>query len=392
MIDLPMEFIPHPSYREQCEHIDLILSKITIENLNKIFERFNIQCLSFEHLQTSGRINSIFNIKTQSINSSVEQEFILKISNPHRYWKKSRTKNEAVTMQYLFQNTTIPVPKILDYSCDSQTSILSCEYILMQKISGKTLETVIDSMPDEFIVKTALELTDYIKQLRQIKFSDINQIGSFANEKMSLSATIEDGPTLGPFSTVKEYIIAHLRWSIKRIQTNEHLFTLAGHLLLPLEKVIGYVAKDEYFTREIRFHFTHTDLNSSNILVDEHSGQILSILDWERTAMTFLNNDMEFFSSWLNDNSRKEQLASLLGRHQNYADLTKEMLDMKHIELYSDVMYAVMYATFYSSTWFQREEEVNEHIEHFIKEAESAVHRFDNHILTSEVDRNSFLS
>jgi hypothetical protein len=36
-------------------------------------------------------------------------------------------------MQYLYEHTTIPIAKIIDYSVDSKTSILSCEYILMEK-------------------------------------------------------------------------------------------------------------------------------------------------------------------------------------------------------------------------------------------------------------------
>ncbi|UJR29913.1 hypothetical protein I4U23_017461 [Adineta vaga] len=371
-----MEFIPHPSYLEQLQDIESILSRITIENLNKHFERIHIQCLSFERLQTSGRINLIFSLKTR-INSSVYQELILKISNPHRYWKNSRTKNEVFTMKYLLKHTTIPIPQIIDYSDDSLTNSLSCEYILMEKISGNTLETLIDNLSDEILTKIALELSDYVKQLRQIKLP--NQIGSFYNEEMKLSGTIEDGPTLGPFQTIKEYIIKHLYWSIERIKTDNDLFQFAAHLIVSLEKVIDYIQIDTKLLNEkVQFHFTHNDLNSSNILIDEKNGQILGILDWERTAMTFNNNDIEFCSSWFENDQRK---IKILSQEQNYVDLIDETFDMKDIQWYLDIMYSSMYTTFYSSTWFQNEQEVNQHMKHFLQDTENVILKFKNKFL-----------
>jgi serine/threonine protein kinase len=229
-----MEFIQHPPYSEQIHDIELILSKLTIENMNKLLERLGFQCISFERLETSGRINLIFNLKVQSKRSS-SIEFILKISNPHCYWKEHRTKNEVYTMQYFIEHTTIPVSKIIDYSIDSKTSILSCEYILMDKIHGNTLESIIQKIPQQILVKIANEIIDYIKQLRQIKLPQMNKIGSFSTKQMFIGGIIEDGPTLGPFNIIKEYIIEHLQWSIQRIQTDKQLLENGEHLILSLE-------------------------------------------------------------------------------------------------------------------------------------------------------------
>ncbi|CAF3637288.1 unnamed protein product [Rotaria sp. Silwood1] len=204
-----MDFIQHPSYSEQMHDIALILWKLTMENMNKLLKRLELQCISFERLQTSGRINLIFNLKAHTKTSSYI-EFILKVSNPHCYWKEHRIKNEVNTMQYLLEPTTIPLPKIFDYSVDFKT------------------------MSDQILVKTAIEMSDYVKQLRQIKLPQTNKIGSFCSREMFLGGSIEDGPTLGPFLTLKEYIIEHLRWVIRRIQTDEQLFEIGEHLILSL--------------------------------------------------------------------------------------------------------------------------------------------------------------
>jgi len=376
-----MNFIEHPSYLEQIHDIDLILSKLTMENMNKLLERFRLKCISFERLQTSGQINLIFNLKAQS-NTHSSIEFILKISNPHRYWKEYRTKNEVYTMQYLIEHTTIPIPKIIDYSNDAKTSILSCEYILMEKIQGNTLESVIEKMSDQTLVKSAMEMTDYIKQLRQLELPQMNKIGSFCNKQMLLGGPIEDGPTLGPFNTLKEYIIEHLQWSIQRIQTDEQLFQNGEHLILSLQKIIHLAETDPNLSNsEIQFHVTHTDLNSSNILIDENTGQILAILDWEKCQMTFNNNDIEFISSWFEDNQREKQFESIIQQQQNYLDLLNEACNMQNIQWYLDILYPAMFATFYSCTWFECEQTVTEYIKTFLQETEDAIIAFNNKTL-----------
>ncbi|CAF1163645.1 unnamed protein product [Rotaria sordida] len=376
-----MDFIQHPSYSEQMHDIGLILSKLTMENMNKLLERFELQCISFERLQTSGRINLIFNLKAQSKTSSYV-EFILKISNPHYYWKEYRIKNEVYTMQYLLEHTTIPLPKIFDYSIDFKTSILSCEYILMEKIHGNTLESVIEKMSDQTLIKTAIEMTDYIKQLRQIKLPQTNKIGSFCSKEMFLGGSIEDGPTLGPFINLKEYIIEHLQWAIQRIQTDKQLFQIGEYLILSLQKIIDCAQIDSNLSNpDIKFHITHTDLNSSNILVDENTGKILAILDWEKSAMTFNNDDIEFLSHWFEDNQRDKQFQSLIQQEQNYLDLLNDTCNMYKIQSYLDVMYPAMYGTFYSCTWFEYEQTVIEHIKQFLEETEDAIIAFNKDIL-----------
>jgi aminoglycoside phosphotransferase (APT) family kinase protein len=381
-----MNFIEHPSYLEQIHDIDLILSKLTMENMNKLLERFRLKCISFERLQTSGQINLIFNLKAQS-NTLSSIEFILKISNPHRYWKEYRTKNEVYTMQYLIEHTTIPIPKIIDYSNDAKTSILSCEYILMEKIQGNTLESVIENMPNQTLVITAMELTDYVKQLRQINFPQMNRIGSFSNKQMFLGGSIEDGPTLGPFNTLKEYIIEHLQWAIKRIQTDEQLFQHGKHLIDSLEKIIHDAETDlNLLNPKIKFHITHTDLNSSNILIDENTGKILAILDWERCAITFTNNDIEFYSHWFDDKQQEKQFQSIIEQQQNYLDLVHDASNMQYIKWYLDIMYPAMYATFYSCTWFECEQTVTEHMKRFLQETEEAIIAFNNNKLQDRIE------
>jgi hypothetical protein len=232
------------------------------------------------------------------------------------------------------------------------------------------------------LIVTAIEITNYVRQLRRIELSQMNQIGSFCNKEMFLSGSIEDGPTLKPFNTVKEYIIEHLQWAIQRIQTDEELFQFGEHLIKSLQNIIDQAQKDSDLSNsEIKYHLTHTDLNSSNILVDENTGKILAILDWERCAITFNNQDIEFYSRWFENNEREKQFVSLLRQQQEYLDLIYNTSDMQKIDRYLNVMYPAMYATFYSCTWFENEQTVIEHIKRLLKETEDALIVFNDNIV-----------
>lgn len=370
-----MNFIEHPAYSEQNHAIQSILSEITLENVNRLLQRFQLKCISFEHLKTSGRINFIFNLTVQSHENLSSFELILKICNPHIYWKEYRTKNEVYAMQYLLEHTTIPIPKIIDYSMDMKTSLLSCEYILMEKIVGKTLESAMETISNETVLITALELIDYIKQLRQMILPEMNQIGSFKTKDMSLGGTIEDGPTLGPFDHIKDYVIQHLLWSIRRIQTDEQLSQHGGYLITRLKEIIHHAENDSNLLElQMKCYFTHTDLNTSNILIDETTGKIVGILDWERCAMTPDSNDVEFYRDWFENDQEIKQFQSIL----HWTDQTSNTPSTKY---YLNIVHSAMYATFYSSTWFTSEQTVLEHIQRFLKETEVAISIFNEKYL-----------
>ncbi|CAF4303516.1 unnamed protein product, partial [Adineta steineri] len=235
----------------------------------------------------------------------------------------------------------------------------------MERIHGNTLESVMKNMSDQNLLQIGIETGHYIKQLRQIKLPQMNKIGSFYTKEMFLGGTIEDGPTLGPFSTVKEYIIEHLQWSIQRIQTDEQLLQSTGeHLILSLQKIIDHA---------------RADVNLSSLM--KNTGQILAILDWESCAMTFINNDLEFYSRWFENDQEEKQFKLLIQQQQNYHELLNDIYNMQNIKYYMDIVYSAMYATFYSCTWFEDEQTVSEHINHFLKETEDAILIFNKNIL-----------
>jgi hypothetical protein len=96
--------------------------------------------------------------------------------------------------------------------------------------------------------------------------------------------------------------------------------------------------------------------------------------------MTFNNSDIEFYSSWFENDQREKQFKSLIQQEQNYLDLLNDACNMQNIKWYLDVMFPAMYATFYSCTWFECEQTVTEHIKQYLQETEDAIIAFNNNI------------
>ena len=364
-----MQFVQHPTYAEQKHEIESIISQLCIENINKVLVPFHLHCVCFERLQTSGRINILYSLKTQTTDSA-QIDLILKLSNPHRYWKRCGTQNEVYAMRYVHEKTNIPVPKVLDYSDDSSSSLLGCEFILMEKVYGHTLESVIEAMTDNILTVTIAEMMNYIRQLRELPLPHTDRIGSFISEEMDVGGLLHDGPSLVSFGTPRDLIVAQLQWSIERIRTDPNLIRIGNHLLSPLQRVIDTAEADHRLVSTDRtYRLTHTDLNPSNIIVNEQTGKVMSVLDWESAAITFDESDLNFYESWSQSDEGPERIKSLLpsNHHEKVAS------EVSSIEPYLDVMYAAMWATFFSCTWFDDEQMVVQHVQHYLNETEKAI-------------------
>ena len=378
-----MEFIEHPTLIDQKHDFESVLSKISTENVDKVLAPFRLCCVTVERMITSGRTNIIYLIKTKPVlqsNQSSATELILKVSNPHRFWAQYRTKNEVFAMQYIHENTTIPLPKVIDYSYDAKASLLQCEYILMEKIHGNTLESIIRQIDHSALMKIREAMIGYVKQMRQLQMPEMRKIGSFRSKDMALGGCVQDGPNLGPFHTIQQFIIGHLEFSVQRIQTDQQLLEFGQHLLSPLQTVIERARIDEFLCNaKNTFYMTHTDLNSSNIVVNETTGKILAILDWERSTITFEENDIKFYERWCDDDQRQKKIRQWIHTDTpSQFGVSHISSDMDKINPYLDVMYAIMYATFYSCTWYDSEHMVMRHIKRFLGIVENATAVFNN--------------
>lgn len=103
-----------------------------------------------------------------------------------------RISNEAETLRFLRDNTTIPVPTVYETTSNS---------ITMEFVEGRTLEEAWKDFSDDEAAAVGDQPRDYLTQLRSLRGSTI---GSFdGGPAVDCRMFINDG---GPFRNVSEYI------------------------------------------------------------------------------------------------------------------------------------------------------------------------------------------
>src|SRR5579871_2577824 len=144
------------------------------------------------------------------------------------------------------QYTTIPVPKIVQYSVD-MTVLEFCQ--------GNDLESVYDQITPRKLAGIKLELKEYIRQLWTVPnpYSDQFAVGTLCDTHEILFTVDKTYPYRGPFRTTEEY--------------RTHVPALFG--------------RTAQFPVDTRPVFDHMDWYQSNIVLHPNLDKIAAIIDWE---------------------------------------------------------------------------------------------------------------
>ncbi|KDQ10906.1 hypothetical protein BOTBODRAFT_35848 [Botryobasidium botryosum FD-172 SS1] len=161
---------------------------------------------------------------------------------------------EISAMNFVAQNTTIPIPGSIELIRESRKT-----YLLMDNVDGRPLKEVWGAMSDEEKATILAELKGYVDQLRAFEGS---YIGSLDNEPC-WDGRLVNNPC-GPFDTERQFndhIVANLKDAVP-----QEYRAFLRRMLKDGHKVV----------------FTHGDLHPGNILVKD--GRIVAILDWEMSG------------------------------------------------------------------------------------------------------------
>lgn len=137
---------------------------------------------------------------------------------------QARLLNEASALEFIAQNTTIPVPKL--YACFRDDEAV---YLITEYIEGRGM----DELEDEEKLIVGEEIESFVQQLHGLKS---NNIGG------------PSGLIIPPYRVQQESKID--TWNVKPAETNEYVFC-------------------------------HNDLAQQNVIVCHDSLKVRAIIDWE---------------------------------------------------------------------------------------------------------------
>lgn len=168
---------------------------------------------------------------------------------------------EAKTMEFIANNTTIPIPKLLDtFTYNGDT------HIITTYVNASVLEDVWESLSGEEQASCMQQLGEYIRQLRELPCPEPGKVQA-VDGRGCWDNRLHWPGEYGPFARHSDFSKAlnhdHVRQNPELYPEAAELFAKAG-------------GKDR------RTVFSHGDLGPQNILWKD--GKIVAILDWEMSG------------------------------------------------------------------------------------------------------------
>ena len=276
-----------------------------------LLDKLHLKLVSFEFFHNSlGCINKLFTVRAVD-SSGVARELMLKILDPQKLYAKRKTC-EAALINYVRANTSIPVPTILDYCCDSSQSMLNCEYILMDKCEGDLLAHSLPDSSTQLPTSLISELIGYILQLRSLKppFSADHTIIQCALDELMRpipafpSNRVHFKSFFDTWNESIDYYLSEMR-KLKCLTQTADLLSEKQKMLNDMLALID-IDKLNTFLVEHALCLNHTDMNASNILVDKRTLKIKCIIDWE-WALFGVGDDTNQLFDLYEDKATSEQ-------------------------------------------------------------------------------------
>jgi hypothetical protein len=252
-------------------------------------------------------------------------------------------RREVELMAYLKQNTTIPVPDILAFCDNPQTSVIGAPYMLMSKLAGRlAIDIWVDDGPassdeeggevdqdwpsEQTVAKRTTFLCSLANAMAQLQHLEFKNTGilSLDGLKGEDSASVThsfhwhnkavfhepicrktlSSSTAYFHSALEDLEFPHLDLSE---EADCHFATGLRIILFLILSTPAFTTSKTHPTARETFVLRHDDLDLQNILTDD-SGNVTGILDWSDTAIvprcigpaalpTFLRRD------WLSDYS-----------------------------------------------------------------------------------------
>lgn len=235
-----------------------------------------------------------------AIKSTTEPfDLVLRIAGDHV--PRIKTENEAAVLQWLRQNTSIPVPAVIAYDASSENP-LRREFIILNRCPGLPISDIYDSLTPKQLESILKQLLQILKELHSHTFSSIGGLthvpgdpetvvpGPILDEWFWFEPDIKDHfpPSenyttiniLGPFPSHTSYIAALVEKYVRIARIHQSLHFLAP-FLPRLSAFISKLHEHAAVLDNVPIRLAHKDLHFANILYDPTTERITAILDWE---------------------------------------------------------------------------------------------------------------
>ncbi|EIN06796.1 kinase-like protein, partial [Punctularia strigosozonata HHB-11173 SS5] len=170
--------------------------------------------------------------------------------------------HEAEALAFVQQNTSIPLPRVLD-SWEDDDKSQEKAYLLMEFVQGDTLRHAWPTMTQEARNYAIAQLRAYVAELRSLRQPGPPWIGSCSRGPgvdHRIQTTDGTFPCLPSVAAFHDFLLRRLckRAPPERYQAHRCKY------------------KDDY-----PIVFSHADFHPGNILVDPSTGKVNAIIDWE---------------------------------------------------------------------------------------------------------------
>lgn len=262
-----------------------------------------------------------FNICIQMRFSDDGPDVILRLAKAGvTAFRDEKVMNEVEVMKFLRRNTTIPVPRVIDWGLTADSPGHLGPYIVMNYVEGVHLSDllqkpntdaeapiVLDPDVDNVMLDGVYrQIAGFMLQLYRFEFSSIGAIAQDPNESKTWSATRRPltynmnelvtcanyPPALcstEPFRSTREYLGALTDQHVNHLNIQRNLADDAcdAERRYVARHLFARLAADRYQTDRDRntgpFRLFCDDFRPSNMLIDESTLQITAVLDFEFT-------------------------------------------------------------------------------------------------------------
>ncbi|KIJ33770.1 hypothetical protein M422DRAFT_264228 [Sphaerobolus stellatus SS14] len=217
-----------------------------------------------------------------------------------------KLESEVSTYKYLAAHTKIPVPQIYAWNSDASNPV-GAEYMIMQKVPGVSSSQVWQDLPEEVKKNAISQVAQYLLEIFSLRFATCGSIywtpqngfhvGPIVNTPFyrALDGFVRipgdvkphnPNPHRGPFSTATDYLLSFAKAEIAFLSENRSLaVSELGNDSTSGEQRLEQGERD-ISTPESPFSFKLDDFRLSNIMINEETGQVTGLIDFEGTTIT----------------------------------------------------------------------------------------------------------